>query len=211
IAGLGLTTKQIYMQSTEYTDSNRTISDAAWEAIDTTPNMISLDKEYSRKHNLADSVPFPWDQSKGLYVVKAFHQIHCLKNIRHAFTAALDPEWKPFPHIPAEHIYHCLDTLRQDIMCQADDTPMPSTPKRHTIGEGQERKCRDWNALIEWTQNPKRETCFKMISDYRRMHTLEQFAFCKEGSQYKEVMEEYFKDHGHRNLFLDEDEGADPW
>jgi hypothetical protein len=78
LAGLGLTTKATYWQSTAYTDENRTISDAVWEAIDTSPNTISLDKDYTRKHNLADSIPFPWDQSKGLYIVKAFHHMHCL-------------------------------------------------------------------------------------------------------------------------------------
>ena len=81
VAGLGLTTKATYWQQTEYSDHNRTISDAAWEALDTSPIMISLDQTYSRQHDLADSIPFPWDQSRGLYHVKAFHHIHCLVSI----------------------------------------------------------------------------------------------------------------------------------
>lgn len=78
-----MTTKATYWQSTEYTDPNRSISDLVWEAIDTSPNTISLDKDYTKKHNLGDSIPFPWDQSKGLYIVKAFHHIHCLVCHKH--------------------------------------------------------------------------------------------------------------------------------
>lgn len=28
--------------------------------------------------------------------------------------------------ISAGHVHHCLDALRQDTTCNADDTPMPS-------------------------------------------------------------------------------------
>jgi hypothetical protein len=90
-------------------------------------------------------------------------------------------------------------------MCRPDDTPMPTTQERHKIGDGQERRCKDWNALIAWTQQPKREACFKMFSDYRRMHTLEQFAFCKEESLHKSTMEKYFSEYGHKPMFLDDD------
>jgi hypothetical protein len=82
---------------------------------------------------------------------------------------------------------------------------MPTTQERHKIGDGQERRCKDWDALIAWTQESKREACFRMISDYRRMHTLEQFAFCGEESQYRSTMENYFDEHGHKPLFIEDD------
>ena len=43
-----------------------------------------------------------------------------------------------------EHYQHCLDSLRQDIMCRADDTPMPGILGGH-LGNGQTVMCRDWN------------------------------------------------------------------
>jgi hypothetical protein len=82
---------------------------------------------------------------------------------------------------------------------------MPTTQERHKIGDGQERRCKDWNALIAWTQEPERDACFNQINDYRRMHTLEQFAFCRKDSQYKSTMEQYFAEFGHKPLYLDED------
>lgn len=87
---------------------------------------------------------------------------------------------------------------------------MPTTQQRHKIGDGQERRCKDWNALVAWTQAPKQEACFRMISDYRRMHTLEQFAFCNDDSRYKSKMEKYFHEHGHKPFFLDEDDSLEP-
>lgn len=101
--------------------------------------------------------------------------------------------------------------MRQDIMCRPDDTPMPSIQQRHKWGDGQVRKCKDWDALIKWTQHPSRHACFRMLSDYRRVpHSLEQFAFCLEDSPYTEVMEEYFAEHGHRDPYREEDMKADP-
>ena len=50
---------------------------------------------------------------------------------------------------PTEHDMHCFDTLRQNIMCQADDTLL-STTGRRDAGMNQTRMCRDWDALRQW-------------------------------------------------------------
>ena len=131
------------------------------------------------------------------------------KNIRHGYLDSLSSHPGEKQFIPEDHVLHCLDSLRQDIMCRPDDTPMPTIQQRHKIGDGQERKCKDWDALVAWTQDAERDACFQIITDYRRVHTLEQFAFCKENSKYKGIMEDYFKRYGHRNLYLDDDEGSE--
>ncbi|KAH7345862.1 hypothetical protein BKA66DRAFT_517192 [Pyrenochaeta sp. MPI-SDFR-AT-0127] len=181
---------------------NRTISDALWEQLDSSPIVVALDQEYTDSHNLKASIPFPWDQSKGLFHVKAFHHIHCLKNIRRAYFDALEASPDSKPLISPRHIDHCLDTLRQDIMCFADDTPMPTISQRHKIGDGQPRKCKDWDALVRWTQEPERQSCFKMIDEYRTVpNSLEEFAYCPSGSQYTGVMTRYFDRWGHKDPF----------
>ena len=79
---------------------------------------------------------------------------------------------------------------------------MPSIQQRHKWGDGQVRKCKDWDALVRWTQDPKRHACFRMLSDYRRVpHSLEQFAYCLEDSPYADIMEAYFAEHGHRDPY----------
>ena len=106
--------------------------------------------------------------------------------------------------VPTEHFYHCLDTLRQDLMCLADDTPMPTPYAIHHVGNGQIRQCRDWRRLVEWTQEPERHACYRMLDDYRKVpHTLEQFAYCHEGSEYAPIAKKYFEDNGHQNPYGD--------
>ena len=104
--------------------------------------------------------------------------------------------------VPTEHVLHCLDTLRQDMQCLADDTPMPTIPKKHHIGNGQIRQCRDFDALVEWSQDPERHACFKMIDEYREVpNSLEEFAFCREGSEEEATMMKYFEEWGHKDPF----------
>ena len=50
---------------------------------------------------------------------------------------------------PLHHDLHCFDTLRQHIMCNADDTLLYTTGHRDA-GHHQPRQCRNWDALREW-------------------------------------------------------------
>ena len=104
------------------------------------------------------------------------------------------------------HIYHCLDGLRQDIMCTADDTPMPA-PVAHHLGDGQVRQCRDWNKLIAWATRPDQHACYD-FDDYREStNTLELFAFCPRDSPYRSFQEAYFEYHGHKDPYEWKDNG----
>ena len=106
--------------------------------------------------------------------------------------------------MPDEHIYHCLNMLRQDLMCKADDTPMPSADKPHVIGDNQVMQCRDWSQLVAWSRYPDQNACFELFSDYRPVaHRLEQYAHCPEDSPYYPVMKEYFERHGHKSVYDD--------
>ena len=58
--------------------TNHTYADEIWEAIDIDPGIVAVPLDWAEEHNLAETQPFPWDQTKGLYVVNAFHSIHCL-------------------------------------------------------------------------------------------------------------------------------------
>ena len=106
------------------------------------------------------------------------------------------------------HYEHCLDGLRQDIMCKADDTPMEGNRDRPGLGDGQVMQCRDWDALIAWTQAPERHACHRLIDDYNTDdHALERFAFCPEWSPYRDVSRAYFEKWGHK---LDPEDHREP-
>ncbi|TGO26868.1 hypothetical protein BPAE_0051g00030 [Botrytis paeoniae] len=109
----------------DYMSNNDTLQDEMWDGIDTSPLVVALDDEWATEHQLPLSVfRFPWDpEAKGIYFLKAFHGLHCLKVLRRAF---IDYERGGEIGSSAGHVHHCLDALRQDMMCNADDTPMPS-------------------------------------------------------------------------------------
>jgi hypothetical protein len=59
------------------------------------------------------------------------------------------------------HIDHCLTALREDILCNADDTPRYTGGDHTQAGSGQDqvRLCRDWAKLDEWAK--KWTACYR--------------------------------------------------
>lgn len=99
-----------------------------------------------------------------------------------------------------DHVFHCLDGLRQDIMCLADDTPMPAEVAHH-IGDGQVRQCRSWDKMKAWATRPDQHACHR-FDDYREAtNTLELFAFCPHDSPYRATANAYFQLHGHKDPY----------
>ncbi|KAK3298773.1 uncharacterized protein B0H64DRAFT_82253 [Chaetomium fimeti] len=81
-----------------------------------------------------------------------FHQLHCLDAIRHGYYAAVDGT-EPAHFAKPGHIRHCIDYLRQSIMCNADTNLEPIDPDLDGVtGWGFPRKCRDIVRLIGWAQ-----------------------------------------------------------
>ncbi|KAJ5589370.1 hypothetical protein N7537_012048 [Penicillium hordei] len=52
------------------------------------------------------------------------HQLHCINQVRKAFSPEYYPTLDLSPHGTKIHIDHCLDYLRQSIQCSADMTPV---------------------------------------------------------------------------------------
>ncbi|OQD98666.1 hypothetical protein PENSOL_c008G07706 [Penicillium solitum] len=88
--------------------------------------------------------------------------------IEWAQDMGLTDSWD-FPWDPKRKIYflkvihqlHCLD-----LMCKADDTPMPSIELVNAAGEGQVLKCKNFDKLIAWAKHPDRDACYKRGNDY---------------------------------------------
>lgn len=187
--------------------------ESAWDDIDTNAVAIALDNNFAKRVELSPSTQFPWDTDRSVYYVKGIHDLHCLvsgllgvhghrliivqKLIRKAIVSKHNGRDQPFS---LQHIYHCLDGIRQDIMCNADDTPMPA-PAAHHVGDGQVRQCRDWDKLQAWATRPDQNACYKW-DDYREAsNTLELFAFCPADSPYRAFQEAYFERHGHKDPY----------
>lgn len=59
---------------------NRTIQDAAWNGPEIEPwrNFVALDEDYTVEVGLPHSQRWPWDQSKGTYILTSAHELHCV-------------------------------------------------------------------------------------------------------------------------------------
>ncbi|KAH9214068.1 hypothetical protein DL95DRAFT_277392, partial [Leptodontidium sp. 2 PMI_412] len=129
----------------------------AWHKLLQNANIRVPEVEIKRLDRLENSVRFT-DGSGYFGQMTVFHHLHCIKRI-HKFLH-VEHYW---PNATADelfllraHNFHCLDTLRQAIMCHGDTSlitfkwgtkqPVPSanwsTP--HT--------CRSWEALDEWNK-----------------------------------------------------------
>ena len=82
------------------------------------------------------------------------------------------------------HVNHCLDAIRQDIICNADDTPRYTgfVNGPPSSGLGQIHMCRDWERLEQWAQ--EHSACYR----YAPVETpegipLESFKHCRDGSR----------------------------
>jgi len=167
--------------------------DAAWERLGRM-HPLSMPEEHRVELNKTHSgILYPPEKGGGVMVeIEALHQLHCLNLMRKVIYADYysRPENLPIEFMVSDkmffnHIDHCVDNLRQFIMCQADMTPVPSNwvhghhdpnPDFNTM-----HKCRNFNHLLDWierhdnggvprqTPNPSwwpKENLAKTILDY---------------------------------------------
>lgn len=80
LAGLVRNVSVPIYSSTEYGPAVGTQEerDALWGALDISPGTIALSDDFAAQNGLPRSQRFPWDKSKGTYIIGAFHQMHCL-------------------------------------------------------------------------------------------------------------------------------------
>ncbi|KAJ7780712.1 hypothetical protein DFH07DRAFT_793165 [Mycena maculata] len=74
--------------------------------------------------------------------IAMFHQMHCLQKIRHAIVQG----------DPGHHTRHCLNLLRQTVLCASDTTLDPMTSETGTNGLGIVHVCRDWQKVYDFVE-----------------------------------------------------------
>jgi Mycotoxin biosynthesis protein UstYa len=87
--------------------------------------------------------------------VSSFHQYHCVYLVTKFFRLAVDNHGE-LSDLERGHTFHCLEFLRQVVMCHADPTLDLAVPNFHgsesSTGFGYWHSCRDYGALFEWTE-----------------------------------------------------------
>lgn len=94
-----------------------------------------------------------------------------------------------------QHNMHCLDALRDDTICHADDTPRYTTNTTEPVsGIGQNRQCRDWIKLGVWAK--QFEGCWRYLDESAdRRPQLERYLFCAKDSPYYVRMKGWAERH----------------
>ncbi|KAH6678593.1 hypothetical protein B0J14DRAFT_688680 [Halenospora varia] len=205
-AGLPLDEHMTFEVHSGFSDDNDTIADSYWDLLDTSPGAITLSDQFAIQNGIPIADRFPWNDKKGFYWISGFHDLHCLKIIRHSIS-----EYRRgvSQSLAKGHISHCLDALRQRIICSASDTPMHSINGRpRATGDGMIMQCRSWEKLTAWANAPEREACYEWIDEYRTMpaHMLERYGFCPKDSEDFPEMQRYFDVHGHVDAWGSNDE-----
>ncbi|KAM0796195.1 hypothetical protein BDR22DRAFT_812455, partial [Usnea florida] len=161
--------------NTIYSPPNHSDSDVLWDAIDPSRGFVAMDREWAAQRHWPVTMYLPSDRSKGVYLLEAYHQLHCLRIIRKTFWEAV--EQQPYTWPPSAHTDHCFDALRQWVVCNADNTPL-YTFGDNTAGDGQLHRCRDWASLREFaTQNT---ACHR--DSVHPIPLGEHFGYCDDGS-----------------------------
>lgn len=82
-----------------------------------------------------------------------FHTLHCVEQLRQTLDRDYYLEAKKAGSL---HLYHCIDHIRQMIMCSGDLTPIPTRwhegKGRAYVDTDQVHTCRNFDAIWEWMQ-----------------------------------------------------------
>ncbi|KAK8147074.1 hypothetical protein G3M48_002199 [Beauveria asiatica] len=117
-------------------------------------NDIRVQKEELEKAGLK-SVPLN-DEKGGYFVtLDVYHTLHCVNHLRKSYYS--DYYHNPNPVAQQrEHFDHCIDLLRQTLMCHGDISMHPFEwidgyrfpwPTEQT-----EHQCRNWDKLVAWSK-----------------------------------------------------------
>ncbi|KAG2038462.1 hypothetical protein BDR03DRAFT_1009911 [Suillus americanus] len=133
---LRLDTVALKFNNTEHYGTSDVTSWAEWKSLD----------HFPRGHGFVRLGP-----NGRLFGVSMFHQIHCLQMIRLALING-----------PNGHSGHCINILRQAILCKSDITLDPliitdhDGPMEGVDGVDVTHFCRDWSQVYDYvTENQK--------------------------------------------------------
>ncbi|KAK4158739.1 hypothetical protein QBC43DRAFT_223636 [Cladorrhinum sp. PSN259] len=128
--------------------------DQAWSKL-LSPSVIRITESEMRKMNKT-SVAIR-DGSGYLGYIEAIHMLHCVKRIHQSQYPEHYPDLKAEGELDPDHLGHCLEILREGILCNADVTVNtyhwdPNRPGRFKGNRGGARKCTDWDGISAWLE-----------------------------------------------------------
>ncbi|KAH6653028.1 hypothetical protein BKA67DRAFT_536730 [Truncatella angustata] len=99
------------------------------------------------------------DGTENVYMISAMHQLHCLQELHislsHKTAASFESSRSSRADAEVNHTLHCINYLRQAVLCSADDTlegpdMHPEAGQSRLRGWGVSHQCRSWDKLTEF-------------------------------------------------------------
>ncbi|TFK62942.1 hypothetical protein BDN72DRAFT_848196 [Pluteus cervinus] len=102
----------------------------------------------SASTNIEGQPPYQYTNKTILepFILTMFHQLKCLEIYHGEYRRRFDMKSKP---PPSRLVTHCLNYLRQTILCRMDLTLESVRSKRAQSDREYERVCRDWTKVYE--------------------------------------------------------------
>ncbi|GAM84733.1 hypothetical protein ANO11243_027340 [Dothideomycetidae sp. 11243] len=191
-AGLQTNTSVTYVTHTAHDSTSRKKQDDAWAEADlhSWHGVVALDESFIAEKELPPSQPWLWDESKSMYYLAGPHQMLCLNAVREFINENQDGLTNRQQQHSYARVMHCLNTIREAIMCAADDTPLymgkynaNADAKHPIVGVGFTAQCRDWHALMDWAR--ERSACYmgQYVHGMENKTEMERHMFCPEGME----------------------------
>ncbi|PYH44305.1 oxidase ustYa family protein [Aspergillus saccharolyticus JOP 1030-1] len=128
--------------------------DQAWKELLQYSNIWVTGEELSKINKT--SIPVPGEEDKYWVELSVVHELHCIKRLRQYIHSDYY-----FANISAEdrrlndlHTDHCLEILRQSVMCHADISMITMTwepTSKYPAADFQNvHECKNWDVLYEW-------------------------------------------------------------
>lgn len=118
------------------------------------------------------TLPIPGDEEYYAVGLSVFHQLHCLNIIRKGLRADYyaDPLTGAISGILPEdwpdHVSHCLENLRQSVMCASDISLIVwqwvEEANVAAISMDTIHSCRDFDRIVDWAKAHERATSFNV-------------------------------------------------
>lgn len=112
------------------------------------------------------TINIPGEEDHYLIGLDVFHQLHCLDNVR----KGLWPErYKPEAYMGGKgmsllshiHLDHCIDQIRQSLMCNSDLSTnwlfWDEQTQVNTASGSTFHSCRDFDRVVKWAKEHKAE------------------------------------------------------
>jgi hypothetical protein len=143
--------------------------DAAWQALGVDYRPLRIPPEDFQKAGLSDKHVQIKEKYGGGYPanVEGLHHLHCLNLVRQAtfwdidyYRAKGKGAFTNSDEIVRLHVSHCIDILRQQLMCQADVGVFGQVWYRATpedtpaafVDFNTDHKCRNYDDIREWAR-----------------------------------------------------------